>query len=204
MKYLTRVITPERVLAFVAELMLNMLQPFPGGIESRWRTDSHFIHRADNVPLVMSRDEFRAIKRCIRFYRPEDLDQTDKFTKLRVIIDTINLRFKKAVRMGVFVSFYEATVSSRSNWLPARQYNPMKPHKFGLKLFMTCCAVVVGYCYSIEVYQGKNRDAKKPELENEGNDDMWGRHDSERNPSTHEQRHAGRKRTRKESFSVEQ
>ncbi len=91
------------------------------------------------MPLVMPRDEFRAISKCLCCYRPEDLDITDKFTKIRVIKETINARFQKAVRLGAFVSFDEATVSSRSNWLPAREYNPMKPHKFGLKLCMTCC-----------------------------------------------------------------
>ncbi len=64
-KYMTMIITADRVFAFVALLILNMLQPFPDGIKSHWRTDSHFMHRADNVPLVMPRDEFRAISKCL-------------------------------------------------------------------------------------------------------------------------------------------
>ena len=38
----------------------------------------------------------------------------------------------------------------------------MKPAKFGLKLFMLCCAVV-DYCYSFELYQGKQRPAATTE-----------------------------------------
>ena len=33
-KYMTRIITADRVFAFVAVLILNLLQPFPGGIKS--------------------------------------------------------------------------------------------------------------------------------------------------------------------------
>lgn len=70
-------------------------------------------------------------------------------------MDTINKSFKKAIVLGAFTSFDEATFSSRSCYIPARQFNPFKPHKFGLKLFMLCCGVI-GYCYSFEIYQGKS------------------------------------------------
>ncbi|DAZ96920.1 TPA: hypothetical protein N0F65_012023 [Lagenidium giganteum] len=32
----------------------------------------------------------------------------------------------------------------------------MKPHKWGIKLFMVCCAAS-GYCFKFEVYKGKKR-----------------------------------------------
>ena len=36
----------------------------------------------------------------------------------------------------------------------------MKPHRYGLKVFMTCCAVT-GYCYKFEIYQGASVSASK-------------------------------------------
>ncbi len=86
------------------------------------------------------------------------------FVLLSILL-SITTRYQKTVRLVAFVSLDEATVSSRSNWLRACQYNPMKPREFRLKLFMTCCAVT-GYFYSLEVYQGKQRDTNKPYLAN--------------------------------------
>ena len=155
-KYMNQTIRPQRVFAFVSVLILNMLQPYAGGMGNHWRTENSFIKRAGVISSIMSRDEFRTISRCLCFYDPIALDLKDKFTKIRFVCAVVNESFKNAIRLGAFVSFDEATFSSRSTYLPARQYNPMKPAKFGLKLFMLCCAVI-GYCYSFELYQGKQR-----------------------------------------------
>ena len=141
---MTQTIRPQRVFAFVSVLILIMLQPYAGGIDNHWRTDNSFLRRPGIISSIMSRDEFRTIRRCLFFYDPGTLDPEDKFGKIRFVSDV-------AIRLGAFVSFDEATFASRSTYLPARQFNPMKPAKFGLKLIMLCCAVV-GYCYSFELY----------------------------------------------------
>ena len=85
----------------------------------------------------------------------------------------INKTFRSCIILGAFIAFDEATFSSRSNYLPGRQYNPMKPAKFGLKLFMLCCAVI-GYCHSFELYQGKkrpNNNDEQTEIATAGDDD---------------------------------
>ena len=153
-KYMRKPIVAARVFAFMLVLILNMLQPFAGGMANHWRTDSTFIRRAGTVSMVMTRDEFRTIARCLCLYEPGSLDAGDKFTKIRYVIDFLNKSFQKAIRLGPFVSFDEATFASRSTYIPARQYNPFKPKKFGLKIFMLCEAVI-GYCFSFEIYQGK-------------------------------------------------
>ena len=53
------------------------------------------------------------------------------------------------------MSFDEATFACISKYLPGRIFNPLKPHRYGIKAFMTCCAVT-GYCYKFEFYQGKS------------------------------------------------
>ena len=82
-KYLKTPIQAKHIFAFVLVLVLNMLQPFAGGVTNHWRTDNSFIRRAGIVPSVMSRDEFRCIRRCLCFYDPRLLDANDKFTKIR-------------------------------------------------------------------------------------------------------------------------
>jgi hypothetical protein len=76
LKYLNTPITPKKIFSFVLVLIINMLQPFAGGISNHWRTDSTFIRRAGTVPIIMCRDEFRAIGRCLCFYHPSNLDTT--------------------------------------------------------------------------------------------------------------------------------
>ena len=86
LKYMKTPIQAKRVFAFVLVLVLNMLQPFAGGLANHWRTDNSFIRRAGVVSAVMTRDEFRCIARCLCFYDPRDLDENDKLTKIRYII----------------------------------------------------------------------------------------------------------------------
>lgn len=154
MKYMMKPIVASRVFSFVLVLILNMLQPFAGGMSNHWRTEETFIRRPGTVSMVMSRDEFSTISCCLCFYEPSSLDPGDKFTKIRYLIDALNKQFQRAIRLGAFVSFDEATFASRSTYIPARQYNPLKPKKFGLKLFMLCEALC-GYCFRFEIYQGK-------------------------------------------------
>jgi hypothetical protein len=73
---------------------------------------------------------------------------------VRPIIDMINYTFGEALELGPKLSVDEATIASHSTYLPARMYNPMKPHKYGLKVFMLCDAQN-GFCAKLEIYQGK-------------------------------------------------
>ena len=156
-KYMKTPIVTQRIFIFVCVLILNMLQPYAGGMSNHWRTDGRMLRRPGIMGQIMPRDEFRCISRCLCFYDPSKLDKGDKFTKIRYVVDSINRCFQKAIRLGPWVSFDEATVSTKSSKTPARQYNPFKPHKFGWKLFMMCCAVI-NYCFSFELYQGKPKD----------------------------------------------
>ena len=56
-KYMRKPIVAARVFAFILVLILNMLQPFAGGMANHWRTDSTFIRRAGTVSMVMTRDD---------------------------------------------------------------------------------------------------------------------------------------------------
>ena len=70
------------------------------------------------------------------------------------LIEVINSSFRNAYELGTHIAFDEATIKALGKRVPAKMYNPMKPHKWGIKLFMTCCGST-GYCYKFEPYKGK-------------------------------------------------
>ncbi len=55
MKYMMKAIVASRVFSFVLVLILDMLQPFAGGMSNHWRTEEAFIRRPGTVSMVMSR-----------------------------------------------------------------------------------------------------------------------------------------------------
>ncbi|OMJ27075.1 hypothetical protein AYI69_g3502 [Smittium culicis] len=74
--------------------------------------------------------------------------------KIRPVIDEMNKNFKVCFKMGVGISYDEATLPNRSKRMPLRVYNKNKPYKWGAKLFMVC-DVESAYCHHFEVYTGK-------------------------------------------------
>ena len=101
----------------------------------------------------MSRDRFKFIGSNLHF-----VDNTkctsDRFFKVQPLIDVFNATFTSAMELGTHISFDEATIKATGKRVPGKMFNPMKPHKWGIKLFMTCCGET-GYCYKFEVYKGK-------------------------------------------------
>ncbi|POM58673.1 Hypothetical protein PHPALM_36648 [Phytophthora palmivora] len=57
-------------------------------------------------------------------------------------------------------SLDEAMIPLHNRHNPTRQYVANKPHKWGTKLFMTCCATS-SYCLRLEVYCGKAQNAQE-------------------------------------------
>ena len=80
-------------------------------------------------------------------------EEEDRHYRLRFVIKKLNQSFRACYEIGKYISFDEATFACVSKYLPARVFNPMKPHRYGLKVFMTCCGIT-GYCYGFDIYQG--------------------------------------------------
>ncbi|OWY98059.1 hypothetical protein PHMEG_00031272 [Phytophthora megakarya] len=89
----------------------------------------------------MKRERFERIMRNLYF---SDNDatraQTAKAWKVRSIVDTLQRTFLSGYTTPPVISFDEAMVPSRSRYNPMRQFMKDKPHRWGTKLFMTCCA----------------------------------------------------------------
>ncbi|KAI9982002.1 hypothetical protein PInf_009790 [Phytophthora infestans] len=91
----------------------------------------------------------------------DDQGQTaDKAFKVRPILQVKEKTFRRGYRLGPVVSFDEDTIPNRSQYNPIRVYNKDKPHKYGTKCYMTCCAET-GYCARVEVYLGAKPDKRK-------------------------------------------
>ncbi|KAH9191915.1 hypothetical protein AeNC1_006103, partial [Aphanomyces euteiches] len=89
----------------------------------------------------MSRNRFAEISQYMHFAdNTKQPPRGDKFYKIRPIIDQINETFQSSYVHGAHLAFDEGIWSTKSKYCPAKQFNPNKPHKWGLKVFMLCCA----------------------------------------------------------------
>ena len=136
-------------------LLSHMLMPCRRGIKHQWRETSSGALGTSNFGQYMSKNRFLAILQMLHFSDNNDpKSQKDRIWKIRPVVDTLNQTFKAAFRMGVGISFDEATLPNRSRMMPIRVYNKNKPHKWGAKLFMVC-DVTTAFCHHFDVYTGK-------------------------------------------------
>ena len=108
-----------------------------------------------NFGMYLTRYRYKEISRSLHFADNTFVDQSnDKFYKVSPLIETLNSTFISAYELGRYVSYDEAMIATLSKRVPCKVYNAMKPHKWGIKLHMVCCAET-GYCTKFEVYKGK-------------------------------------------------
>lgn len=104
------------------------------------------------VRNCMSRNRFDSIKQNIHFSDNEQLDKSDKFSKLRPLFDMIN---EKNMQFGVF----SHNISIDEEMVPyfgrhsCKMYIKGKPIRFGFKLWCLCSSN--GYLYKFIPYGGK-------------------------------------------------
>jgi len=102
----------------------------------------------------MARNRFDFICRTLHFSdNTAASSPSDRAWKLRPVIDVLQQKFKDSYVIGDRISFDEMMLPNRSRMSPIRQYCPMKPRKYGAKLFAACCPVEA-FCsrYSSSVY----------------------------------------------------
>ncbi len=153
-------ITTKDVVTFCALLLLNMLHGYKEGLEAQWTEIGTSVHPPGRFGAWMSRDKFRVVARYLIFHDvTAPIDDNDRHYRLRTVIEDLNESYRSCYNLGKYISFDEATFACVSKYLPSRIFNPMKPHRYGLKIFMTCCAVT-GYCFKFDVYQGSKNSSE--------------------------------------------
>ena len=93
--------------------------------------DSHFIFGA-----IMSKNRFRFLIDHICFNNPQERTQlweTDRFAAVREIWEIFNSNLSKHVAPSEYLSIDETLYPMRQQ-IAFRQYNPNKPHRYGLLL----------------------------------------------------------------------
>ena len=65
----------------------------------------------------------------------------DKLHRVRPLITLLQDTFAALVKPGFLWSIDEGMVPYRGRFCPCKVYKKDKPHKFGIKIWMLCCAV---------------------------------------------------------------
>ena len=106
---------------------------------------------------VMSKRRYEKLCRYLHCAVPGEEDAAYKLTKVRPFIIRCDERFDRFFKASQNVSVDEAMIqfNGRLSW---KQYLPMKPVKWGLKLWCLCDAST-GYCIRFRVYTGAEEGA---------------------------------------------
>ncbi|CAG2197406.1 unnamed protein product [Mytilus edulis] len=127
-------------------LIISMGLTRKGDLDAYWSTDEVI-----NTPFfskMMAKDRFMNILANLHL-NDNNLANTDRLYKVRPFITMMRDTF------GVYtpeesLSFDEGTCPFKGR-VKFRVYNPMKPNKFGIKLYQ-CCEARSGYCVAFDIY----------------------------------------------------
>ena len=127
-------------------------------MEDNWnKNDNLFL---TNYSKYISYNKYLLIHRFFHLSDNSKADKTDPVYKVRPLIDLFN---EKAVYYnipGKYVCIDETMVKFKGR-LFFRQFNPNKPNKYGIKLYLLCNSI--GYCYNIITYTGKGTSSEANE-----------------------------------------
>lgn len=114
------------------------------------------------IKECMSINVFENIKRVLHFNDnslalPRNHENHDRLHKIRPLVNLLKRKFCSLP--------FEENLSLDEQLCPTKarsylkQYLPLKPHKWGYKLFVLCS--VSGYAYNFEIYTGNENDANE-------------------------------------------
>lgn len=111
------------------------------------------------IKNAMTLNRFEKIRQFLHFnnnemHLPRDNLNHDRIHKLRPIVDHLNNVYS-SVPLEAKLAIDEQLCSTKVRHF-MKQYLPMKPHKWGFKLFVLCG--VSGFAYRFEIYSGQEND----------------------------------------------
>lgn len=110
----------------------------------------------DLIKNSMSQKRFEKIRSCLHF-NDNSLNTGDKLIKLRPVIESLSKTFL-SVPMEEMLAVDEQICATKTRH-HLKQYLPLKPHKWGFKLFIL--SGTSGFCYKFEIYTGTDNDSNK-------------------------------------------
>ena len=148
--------TADEMRAFVSILIIMGINGRPQ-LWMYWSTDD--IYSNPWVSATMSRNRFMKLNQYFHLRDTSaapgrDEPGYDPLFKLRTFIDMLLPLFRDNFNLGRDLSVDEAMIGFKGR-LFFKQYLPMKPIKWGVKMWMLCDSET-GYCKSFDIYTGKS------------------------------------------------
>ena len=148
----------QEMKAYFAINILMGLNPKPQ-LWCYWSTDEKF--RCTWTASTMSQTRFKKLTQYLHIC---DTSATpargtpgyDKLYKVRPLIDHLVPKLKENYNPSKNLSVDEAMIGFKGR-LSFKQYMPMKPTRFGIKVWELCDSKS-GYCCNFEIYTGKKED----------------------------------------------
>jgi hypothetical protein len=127
-------------------LIARMLCPHKQKLARHWAPVSIGAVPAGSFGRFMTKNRFNELMKSIHFTNNLDpRSKTDRAWKVRSVVDCLQATFSRGYTTPPVLSFDEGIIPNRSRYNPTRQYLKDKPHKWGTKLYVTCCASTA-YC----------------------------------------------------------
>ncbi|OWY96030.1 hypothetical protein PHMEG_00033811 [Phytophthora megakarya] len=149
-------IKPHEIVLLLGLLVSRMICPQRRHFYDHWSTTSCGAVPAGTFGKFMTWNRLMYILSNLHFTDNADgRAGRDRAWKVRSVVDALQTTFAAGYTTPPVMSFDEAMIPLHNRHNPTRQYVANKPHKWGTKLFMTCCAESSFYVLLLEVYCGK-------------------------------------------------
>ncbi|KAJ8555046.1 hypothetical protein ON010_g9437 [Phytophthora cinnamomi] len=150
-------IQPEEILHIIGLLIARTLCPHKRRFADHWQRSSVGAVPKGTFGRYMSKARFGRVMQNLHFTDNTDPKAaTDRAWKVRSVVDQLQSTFAAGYKVPPVLAFDESMIPSQSRFNITRQFMKDKPHKWGTKLFMTCCADTA-YCFRRRVSRGGNR-----------------------------------------------
>ncbi|GMG17466.1 unnamed protein product [Phytophthora fragariaefolia] len=146
-------IIPHELVNWIGLMVAHTLAP--KRFEHHWATTETGVISAGTFGKVMARDRWREIHRFLHLSDNDDPGASrDRAWKIRPVLSTLEKTFKVGFVLGSRVAIDEGMLPSHSRHNPTRTFMKDKPHRWGSKCVMTCCAGT-----GVELDVGRKADA---------------------------------------------
>lgn len=139
-------IMPHELCVYIGLLIARTIMPNREKLANHWRLSEQGALPRGTFGKFLSRDRFMQLTQNLHFTSNQDpRAKTDRVWKIRSVVNVLQQTFVQYFNPPAELSFDEAMLPNRSSFNRTRVYMKDKPHKWGTKLFMLCCAVSA-YC----------------------------------------------------------
>ncbi|DAZ98751.1 TPA: hypothetical protein N0F65_003807, partial [Lagenidium giganteum] len=134
-------ITPREIVVFIGLLIARMLCPQKRLLSHHWRTTQVGAIPAATFGEYMSRNRINYNTSVLHVANNDDPRTANgRAWIIRPLLDCLQKTFRRGMPVPPKLSFDEGITPSRSRFNRMRVYIKEKPHKWGTKVVLACCA----------------------------------------------------------------